>query len=76
MRGGASIPFAFSPRSLVVVGGRHSWLPTSTERLRRALERAHHFVIVVDDGSGARVETWSAQLDVDIPLGRRWRVPC
>ena len=46
-----AIPFAFSPRSLVVVGGRHSWLPTQTERLRRALERAHHFVIIVDDGA-------------------------
>ena len=46
-----AIPFALSPRSLVVVGGRHSWLPTSTERLRRALERAHHFVIIVDDGA-------------------------
>jgi K+-sensing histidine kinase KdpD len=46
-----AIPFAFSPRSLVVLGGRHSWLPTRTERLRHALERAQHFVIVVDDGS-------------------------
>jgi hypothetical protein len=51
-----AIPLAFSPRSLVVVGGRHSWLPTETERLRHALERAHHLVIVVNDGIGARAK--------------------
>lgn len=43
-----AIPVAFSPHSLVVIGGHRSWLPTSTERLRRALEAAGHYVVFVD----------------------------
>jgi hypothetical protein len=43
-----AIPLAFSPHSLVVIGGRRSWLPTHTERLRRALENAGHLVLFVD----------------------------
>jgi hypothetical protein len=43
-----AIPVALSPHSLIVVGGRRSWLPTRTERLRRALEAAGHFVLFVD----------------------------
>jgi hypothetical protein len=33
--------------SLVVIGGRRSWLPTRQERLRRALEAQGHFVVFV-----------------------------
>lgn len=44
-----AIPLALSPHSLVVIGGRRSWLPTREERLRRALEAAGHFVIFVDE---------------------------
>ena len=43
-----AIPVAFSPHSLIVIGGTRSWLPTRTERLRRALEAAGHFVLFVD----------------------------
>ena len=43
-----TIPYAFKPHSIVVVGGRHSWLPTRIERWRHALESAGHFVVVVD----------------------------
>jgi hypothetical protein len=57
----------------MVVGGRHSWLPTQTERLRRALERAHHFV---DDGSGAQVETCVGAARCGYPAGPLMGVPC
>jgi hypothetical protein len=43
-----AIPFAFPPHSLIVVGGRHGWLPTRPERLRRALEASGHFVLFVN----------------------------
>jgi hypothetical protein len=43
-----TIPHAFKPHSLVVIGGYHSWLPTRVERWRHALEDAGHFVVVVD----------------------------
>ena len=43
-----TIPYAFKPHSLVVIGGRHSWLPTRAERWRHALEAAGHFVVLVD----------------------------
>ena len=43
-----AVPLAFSPHSLIVIGGRRSWLPTRTERLRRTLEAAGHFVLFVD----------------------------
>ena len=43
-----TIPFAFKPHSIVVIGGHHSWLPTHVERLRHAIEDAGHFVVLVD----------------------------
>jgi hypothetical protein len=43
-----AIPFAFRPHSIIVVGGKRTWLPTRTERLRRDLEAAGHFVLLVD----------------------------
>jgi len=47
-----AIPFAFH-RGRWWLSAANSWLPTQTERPRHALERAHYFVIVVDDASGA-----------------------
>lgn len=44
-----AIPLAFRPHSIIVVGARRSWLPTRTERLRRALESAGHFVLFVHE---------------------------
>lgn len=44
-----AISVAFRPHSLIVLPGKHSWLPTRAERLRRALESAGHFVLLVDD---------------------------
>ena len=44
----ATIPFAFRPHSIVVIGGRRSRWPTRAERWRRALESAGHFVMFVD----------------------------
>jgi hypothetical protein len=41
-------PLAFRPHSLIIVAGQHSWWPTRTERWRRALEDAGHFVVFVD----------------------------
>ncbi len=43
-----TIPYAFKPHSIVVIGGHHSWWPTRIERWRHALEDAGHFVLVVD----------------------------
>src|SRR5215831_10889747 len=43
-----SIPYAFKPHSIVVIGGPHSWLPTRIERWRHALEDAGHFVVLVE----------------------------
>ena len=43
-----TVPYAFKPHSIVVIGGRHSWLPTRVERWRHELEDAGHFVLVVD----------------------------
>jgi hypothetical protein len=43
-----TIPFAFGPHSIVVIGGRRSRWPTRAERWRRALESAGHFVLFVD----------------------------
>ena len=43
-----TIPYAFRPRSIVVIGGRHSWFPTRVERWRHALEDAGHLVVLVD----------------------------
>jgi hypothetical protein len=39
--------------SLVVIGGRRSWLPTRQERLRRALEAQGHFVVFVSEADHA-----------------------
>jgi hypothetical protein len=43
------VPLAFKPHSLIVIAGRRSWWPTRTERWRRALEAAGHFVVFVDN---------------------------
>ncbi len=43
-----AIPRVFTTHSLVVLGGRHRWWPTRTERLRQILERRGHFVLLVD----------------------------
>ena len=43
-----SIPLAFNPHSLIVVAGRRRWWPTESERWRRTLEAAGHFVVFVD----------------------------
>ena len=43
-----TIPFAFRPHSIVVIGGRRSLWPTRAERWRRTLESAGHFVMFVD----------------------------
>ena len=43
-----SIPYAFKPHSIVVIGGHHSWLPTHIERWRHALEDSGHFVVLVE----------------------------
>lgn len=42
-----TIPFAFKPRSIVVIGGCHSWFPTRIERWRHTLEAAGQFVVLV-----------------------------
>jgi len=39
---------ALRERSLVVLGGRRSWLPTPLERLQRALEDLGHIVMFVN----------------------------
>jgi len=44
----STIDFAFREHSIVVIGGRSSWLPTRAERWRHALEAAGHFVMFVD----------------------------
>jgi hypothetical protein len=46
--GARALSRAFKPRSLIVIGGRRSWWPTASERLRRRLEAAGHFVLFVD----------------------------
>lgn len=43
-----TIPYAFKPHSIVVIGGNHSWLPTRIERWRHALQDAGHFVVLVE----------------------------
>ena len=43
-----AIPLAFRPHSLIVVAGQRSWWPTESERWRRTLEAAGHFVVFVD----------------------------
>jgi hypothetical protein len=51
-----TIPYAFKPHSLVLIGGHGSWLPTRIERWRHALEHAGHFVVLVEP-SGRREQT-------------------
>ena len=46
-----TIPYAFSPHSIVVIGGRRSWWPTRAERWRRTLEEAGHFVMFGDSST-------------------------
>ena len=60
-----AIPFAFRPHSLIMMGGRHGWWPTRSERSRRALEAAGHFVVLVDtsDASTRREAVPSPQVD-------------
>ncbi len=43
-----TIPRTFSPRSIVVLGGKPSWWPTRVERWRHALEAAGNLVVLVD----------------------------
>jgi hypothetical protein len=44
----STLDCAFREHSMIVVGGRRSWLPTRAERRRHALEGAGHFVVFVD----------------------------
>jgi hypothetical protein len=46
------MPMAFKRHSFIVIGGRHRWWPTRSERLRRLLEDAGHFVVLVDAFGG------------------------
>lgn len=46
--GRRAIPSEFQRHSLIVVAGRRSWWPTESERWRRTLEAAGHFVVFVD----------------------------
>jgi hypothetical protein len=43
-----AIPMAFKRHSLIVIGGQRSSWPTQSERWRRRLEAAGHFVVFVD----------------------------
>jgi hypothetical protein len=43
-----AVPLAFKPHSLIVVAGRRGWWTTQSERWRRRLEAAGHFVVFVD----------------------------
>ena len=43
-----AIPLAFKSHSLIVVAGRRGWWPRQSQRLRRMLEAAGHFVVFVD----------------------------
>lgn len=43
-----AIPLAFRRHSLIVIAGRRRWWPTASERWRRQLETAGHFVVFVD----------------------------
>lgn len=42
------VPKAFRGHSLIVVGGKRRWWPTESERWRRRLEAAGHFVLFAD----------------------------
>jgi hypothetical protein len=56
-----TVPFAFKPHALIVLAGTRSWWPTETERMRRALEAAGHFVIFVDPAEH-RIDTESCRV--------------
>jgi hypothetical protein len=43
-----AIPLAFTRHSLIVVAGRRGWWPSESERWRRMLEAAGHFVVLFD----------------------------
>jgi len=43
-----AIALAFEPHSLIVVAGRRRWWPRQSERWRRMLEAAGHFVVSID----------------------------
>ena len=40
---------AFNPHSMIVIAGRRRWWPTASDRWRRSLEAAGHFVVFVDN---------------------------
>ena len=42
-----ALQLAFRRHSLIVIGGHRGWWPTASERWRRALEAAGHFVLLV-----------------------------
>ena len=46
--GRRAVPLALKRHSLIVVAGQRSWWPTESERWRRTLEAAGHFVVFVD----------------------------
>jgi hypothetical protein len=51
----AALRFMLPRRSLVVVGGRPCWWPTSASRLRRLLEAEGHCVLLVPDVAPQRL---------------------
>jgi hypothetical protein len=54
-----ALPFAVEPRSMIVMAGHRAWWPSRSERTRRMLEAAGHFVVFVD-ASEHRLNTGSA----------------
>ena len=44
-----AVPLAFKPHSLIVIAGRPSYWPTRSERWRRMLEAAGHYVILANE---------------------------
>jgi hypothetical protein len=46
-----AIPMALQPHSLVVVGGRGGWWPSESNRWRRMLEAAGHYVVFASGAS-------------------------
>jgi hypothetical protein len=65
-----AIPQAFRRQSLIVVGGRRHWWPTRSERMRRMLEAAGHFVVFVDisrAGSNGLRPAYAASSAASVP---------
>jgi hypothetical protein len=44
-----AIPSVLPPHSLIVIGGRHGWWPTRSDRWRRTLEALGYVVVFVGD---------------------------